>query len=259
MPKPDEMSSKVTGRYAPVAALGEEGNVLQCALADEWSYGDELAQQLPPAAGEAEPGALASGASATGGSQEADPQGAPADPLKKRLFWEHRAPRRTLALGLVVLVGLGGYAWHRVNSRPLPPTEVRFRLTAAPGASSSAPSAAGSVTPEWDTASPMAISDPQLVPRLKEEDSVTVEEPFPTPVQTNPATPIGSAAPAPSAALAEADLALPPPPAPSTTLEARVRWRRIDRPPAASAAFRFGSGCLGIRKPRKLNPANPGN
>jgi len=49
-----------------VAALGEEGNaVLQRALADEWSSGDELAQQLAAAAGEAEPVALASGGSAT--------------------------------------------------------------------------------------------------------------------------------------------------------------------------------------------------
>src|SRR5271165_2374031 len=205
---------EATGRYAPVAALGEEGNaVLQRALADEWSSGDELAQQLAAAAGEAEPVALASGGSATGRSQEADPQSAPADPLKKRRLWEDRAPRRALALGLVVLVGLGGYAWHRANRRPLQATEARFRLTAAPGASSSAPSAAGSVTPEWDTASPMAISDPQPVPRSKEgeEDWVTVEQPAPSPVQTDPPTPIASAAPASSAALAKADLTLPPP------------------------------------------------
>ena len=171
-----------------------------------------FAEQLAAAAGEAEPVALASGGSATGGSQEADPQSAPADPSKKRP-WEDRAPRRALALGLVVLVALGGYAWHRANRRPLPAREARFRLTAASGASSSAPSAAGSVTPDWDTASPMAISDPQPVPRSKngEEDWVTVEQIAPSPVQTDPPTPIGSAAPAPSAALAKADLALPPP------------------------------------------------
>ncbi len=203
---------EATGWYTPVVALGEEGNaVLQRALADGWSSGDELAQQLAAAVGEAEPVALASGGSATGESQEANPQSAPADPLKKRP-WEDRASRRALALGLVVLVGLGGYAWHRANRRPLPATEARFRLTAASGASAAAPSAAGSVTPEWDTASPMAISEPQPVPRSKkgEEDWITVEQAAPSPVQTDPSTPIGSAAPAPSAALAKADLALPP-------------------------------------------------
>jgi hypothetical protein len=130
-----------------------------------------------------------------------------------RCFWEDRAPRWALALGLVVLVGLGSYAWHRANPRPFPATEARFRLTAAPGANSSAPSSAGSVTLEWDTGSPLAISDPQPVPRSKkqEEDWVTVEQPAPSPIQTDPPTPIGSAAPAPSGALAKADLTLPPP------------------------------------------------
>jgi len=317
---------EATGRYAPVAALGEEGNaVLQRALADEWSSGDELAQQLAAAAGEAEPVALASGGSATGRSQEADPQSAPADPLKKRRLWEDRAPRRALALGLVVLVGLGGYAWHRANRRPLPATEARFRLTAAPGASSSAPSAAGSVTPEWDTASPMAISDPQPVPRSKEgeEDWVTVEQPAPSPVQTDPPTPIASAAPASSAALAKADLTLPPPaPSPvplpeetpvettlpseggtdvapgaagreadggtvtadgvqeggrerlqrgpgvghaqdnpsgaftATTLEARVRWRYVDRPrPPARPSF--WQWLFGHKETKKAKPGKP--
>ena len=38
---------EATGRYAPVAALGEEGNaVLRRALADECSSGGELARQL---------------------------------------------------------------------------------------------------------------------------------------------------------------------------------------------------------------------
>jgi hypothetical protein len=129
-----------------------------------------------------------------------------------RRFWEDRAPRWALALGLVVLVGLGGYAWHRANRRPFLATEARFRLTAAPGASSSASSAAGSVTPEWDTASPMAISNPQPGPRSKkgEEDWATVEQPAPSPVETDPPTPIDSATPAPSGALARADLTLPP-------------------------------------------------
>jgi hypothetical protein len=168
---------------------------------------------------------------------------------------EDRTPRRALALGLVAFVGLGGYAWHRVNNRPLPATEARFRLTAAPGASSSAPSAAGSVTPEWDTASPVAIRDPQLVPRSKEEDSFTVVQPFPSPVQTDPPTPIGSSTTAPSAALAEADLALPLP-APSVTLGARVRWRRIDRPrPPARPSF--WEWLFGHKETNKAKPGKP--
>ena len=60
--------------------------------------------------GEAEPAEVAFAGSATDGSQEADPQSAPADPLKKRPFWEDGTPRRALALGLMVLIGLGGYA-----------------------------------------------------------------------------------------------------------------------------------------------------
>jgi hypothetical protein len=98
---------------------------------------------LAAAGGEAQPVALASGDSARSRSQEADPS-------KKRPFWEDRAPCQALVLGVLVLVGVGGYAWHWANQRPLPPTELWFRLTAAPGASSSAPSAAASVMPEWD-------------------------------------------------------------------------------------------------------------
>jgi len=232
---------EATGRYAPVAALGEEGNaVLQRALADEWSSGDELAQQLAAAAGEAEPVALASGGSATGGSQEADPKSAPADPLKKRP-WEHRAPRRALALGLVVLVGLGGYAWHRANRRPLPATEARFRLTAASGASSSAPSAAGSVTPEWD---------------------LTLPPPAPSPVPLREETPVETTLPSeggtdvtPGAAGREADgdgdrrrCSGGGPGCDGDTLTDPGRQR----------GPRFASGCLGTRKPRNLSPANPG-
>jgi hypothetical protein len=77
------------------------------------------------------------------------------------LSWSWGMSNKALALGLVVLVSLGGYAWRRANCHPLPATEAQFRLTAAPRASSSAPLAAASATPEWDTGSPMAISDPQ--------------------------------------------------------------------------------------------------
>ncbi len=205
---------EATGRYAPVAALGEEGNaVLRRALADEWSSGGELARQLAATAGDAEPAAFASGGGATGGSREAGPQSAPVDPLKKRPCWKDRAPRRALALGLVVLVGLGSYALHRANRRPhLPATEARVRLMPAPGPSSSASWAAGSVTPEWDIGSPTAISDPPPAPRSKDEAAdFTVEHPAPLPVQIVPPTPIGSAAPAPSAALARANLTSPSP------------------------------------------------
>ena len=209
MPKPDEIGSKASMHKA-AGTLGEEGDVvLQRALTGEWSSGDKLAPQLVASSGQTEPVALAPGGSTT----DADPQSAPADPLTKRPFRENRAPRLAFALGLVVLAGLGDYAWYRANLCPFPATETRFRLTAAPGASSSAPSAAGSVTPESDTASPTAVSDPQPVPGSKEDEEnyVTVQQPAPSPVQTDPPTPIDSAAPAPSAALAKADLTLPPP------------------------------------------------
>ena len=206
---------EATGWYARVAALGEEGNaVLQRALADEWSSGDELAQQLAAAAGEAERVALASGGSATGGSQEADPQSAPADPLKKRPFWEDRAPRRALALGLVVLVGLGGYAWHRTNRRPqLPSKAAPARWTPAPSPSppaSPAPAAAEAASPVWDTVLPTFGDDLQPAPSPGKAKGVAAEQPASSPVQTDPPTPIGSAAPAASAASATQDLTLPP-------------------------------------------------
>src|SRR6516225_4461012 len=47
---------EATGRYAPVAALGEEGNaVLRRALADGWSSAGELARQLAASAGDTGP------------------------------------------------------------------------------------------------------------------------------------------------------------------------------------------------------------
>jgi serine/threonine protein kinase len=191
---------EATGRYAPVAALGEEGNaVLRRALADECSSGGELARQLAAAAGDAEPVALASRDSATGGSQEVGPQSAPAGPLKKRPFWEERAPRQALALGLVVLVGLGGYAWHRTNRRPQLPSK------AAP-----APAASAAASPVWDTVLPTFGDDLQPAPSPGKANGVAAEQPASSPVQTDPPTPIGSAAPAASAASATQDLTLPP-------------------------------------------------
>jgi hypothetical protein len=206
------------------------------------------------------------------------------------LSWSWGMSNKALALGLVVLVGLGGYAWHRANCRPLPATEARFRLTAAPGSSSSAPPAAGSITPEWDTGSPMAVSDPQPVLRSKEgeEDLVTVEQPAPSPVQTDPPTLIGSAAPAPSAdatpgaAGREADdgtLAAygvhergrqrlqrgpgaghaqdnPSGALAATTLGARVRSRNVDkpRPPARPSLWQW---LFGYKETKKAKPAKP--
>jgi hypothetical protein len=181
-----------------------------------------------------------------------------------RCFWEDRAPRWALALGLVVLVGLGSYAWHRANRRPFPATEARFRLTAAPGASSSAPSAAGSVTPEWDTESPLAISDAQPVP----------EE---TPVETTLSSEGGTDV-TPVAAGREADGGTvtaevvqeggreqlqrgagaghaqdyPSGAFTATTLGARARWRHVDRPrpPARPSFWQWLFGHKETKKPR---------
>jgi hypothetical protein len=227
---------EATGRYAPLAALGEEGNaVLQRALADEWSSGDELAQQLAAAAGEAQPVVLASGGSATGRSQEADPQSAPAVPLKKRPFWEDRAPCQAFALGLVVLVGLGGYALHWANRRPLPATEAQFRLTAAPDASSSALSAAGSVTPEWDVPlpeeTPVETTLPSeggtnVTPGAAGREADGVQEGGHELLQRGPGA--GNAQDNPAGVFTF----------PATTPEARVRWRHVDRPrPPARPSF----------------------
>lgn len=243
---------EATGRYAPVAALGEEGNaVLQRALADECSSGDELAQQLAAAAGEAEPMALASGGSPTGRSQEADPQSAPADPLKKRPFWEDRVLRQALALGLVVLVGLGGYAWHRANRRPLPATEAQFRLTAAPGASWSAPSAAGSVTPEWNTEeTPVETTLPSeggtdVTPGEADGGTVTadgVQEGARERLQPDPGA--GHAQDNSSSAFT------------ATNSGGRVRWRHIDRsrPPARPS---FWQWLFAHKETKKAKPGKP--
>jgi hypothetical protein len=206
---------EATGRYVPVAALGEEGNaVLRRALADEWSSGGELARRLAAAAGDAEPVALASGDSATGGSQEADPQNAPAGPLKKRPFWEERAPRQALALGLVVLVGLGGYAWHRANRRSqLPSKAAPARWTPAPSPSPSAspaPAAAEAASLLWDTVLPTVGDDLQPPPAPGEANGVAAEQPASSPVQAAPPAPTGPAAPAPSTASATQGLTLPP-------------------------------------------------
>ena len=247
---------EATGRYAPVAALGEEGNaVLRRALADGWSSGGELARQLAAAAGDAEPMALASRDSATGGSQEVGPQSVPAGPLKKHPFWEERAPRQALALGLVVLVGLGGYAWHRANRRPLPATEARFQLTAASGASSSATSATGSVTPEFGPV-PLPEETPvettlrseggtDVTPRAagREPDggAVTADN-VQEGLQRGPGA--GHAQDNPSDAF------------PATTLRASERWRHVDRarPPARPS---FWQWLFGHKETKKAKPAKP--
>jgi len=100
---------EATGRYAPVAALGEEANdVLRRALADGWPSAGELARQLAALVGDAGPRAPVPEGDAASEAPEPLPQAAPANALKKRPLREHRALHWALALGLVVLVGLGG-------------------------------------------------------------------------------------------------------------------------------------------------------
>ncbi|MBV8899285.1 MAG: hypothetical protein JOY92_04130 [Verrucomicrobia bacterium] len=206
---------EATGRYAPVAALGEEGNaVLRRALADEWPSGGELARRLAASVGDAgqtEP--VPEGEA--GGGREALPHAAPADVLKKRSFREDGVPRGTLSLGLVVLVGLGsGYAWHQATCRPrLPAIETQAQWTPARGPSSPASlasAAAGAATPAWDTVPPTAIADPPPAPSHGEVDWVTAEQPTPSPVQAAPPTSTGPALPGPTVAPATLDSTLPP-------------------------------------------------
>jgi hypothetical protein len=161
---------------------------------------------------------------------------------KKRPFWEDRVPCQAFALGLVVLVGLGGYAWHWANRRPLPATEARFRLTAAPDASSSAPSAAGSVTPEWEVPLPEETpvettlpseggADVTLGAAGREADGGTVtadgvQEGGRERLQRGPGT--GHAQDNPSGVFTFT----------ATTPGPRVRWRHVDRPrPPARPSF----------------------
>lgn len=142
---------EAAGRYAPLAALGEEDNaVLRRALAEGWPSGEELARQLAASVGNAGPTAPVSEGDAAGGGQEALPQAAPADASKERPLRENRALHRALALGLVVLIGSGGYAWHHwANRRPhLPVTETP------------APAAAGAVMPSPAQAAPSAPPGP---------------------------------------------------------------------------------------------------
>ena len=213
---------EATGRYSPVAALGEEGNaVLRRALADGWPSAEELARQLAAFVGDAGPRAPVSEGDAAGGDREALPQVVPADALMKLPLRENRAPRRALALGLVVLVGLGGHALHRTHRRPrLPATGEPARWTPPPGPSSPAPAAAGAAMRAWDTVPPAAGGDPQPAPSPGEADGVAAEQPAPSPVQAAPPAPSGPAALAPSAALATRDRTLPPgaaaSPSPST-------------------------------------------
>jgi hypothetical protein len=175
---------------------------------------------------------------AAGAGQEAPPQAAPADAVKNRPLRGNRAPRRALVLGLVVLVGLGGYALHRANRRPrLPapgPSSPASPAPAAAGAAtapwdtprtpapgpsspvSPAPATAGAATAPWDTVPPTASGTPQPAPSPGEADWAPAEQPAPLTLQALPPAPPGPAAPAPSAALATLDSTLPPA-APSPT------------------------------------------
>jgi hypothetical protein len=213
---------EATGRYTPVAALGEEGNaVLRRALADEWSSGGELARQLATSVGDAGQTAPVPEGEAAGEGREALPHATPADVLKKRLFREDGVPRGALALGMVVLVGLGsGYAWHQAARRPrLPAMETQAQWTPARSPSSPvspASAAAGAATPAWDTVPPTAIADPPPAPSQGEADWVTAEQPTPSPVQAAPPTSTGPALPGPSVVPATPDSTLLPA-APSPT------------------------------------------
>ena len=203
---------EATGRYAPVAALGEEGNVvLRRALADGWPSAGELARQLAASVGDAGPTATVSEGDPAGGGREALPPAAPADALKERPWWGHRAPRRALTLGLAVLVGLGGYAWHRAHRRPRRPATWAL----VPDPSSPASAATGAATPVWDTVPPTAGDELQPAPSPRRADEVAAEQPAPAPIQAAPSAPSGPTAPAPSAALATPDLTVPPAAAPS--------------------------------------------
>lgn len=190
---------EATGRYAPVAALGEKGNaVLRRALAEGWPSGEELARQLAATVDDVGPTAPVPEGEAVGGDGEGlFPPAAPAAGMKPRPWGAHRGLQRALALGLIVSVGLGGYAWHRAHRRARrPAAEPAARWTPAPGPSSPAPQA-------WDTVPPTAGDD---------ELQAT-----PSPLQAAPAAPSGPASPPPSAAWATPDLAVPPAAAASPT------------------------------------------
>jgi serine/threonine protein kinase len=209
---------EATGRYAPVAALGEEANeVLRRALADGWPSAGELAQQLAASVGDAGPRAPVPEGDAASEAPEPLPQAVPANALKNRPLREHRALHWAMALGLVVLVGLGGHAWHRADRRPRrPATGAQAQWTPTPGPSSPASPAAAATTPVWDTVLPAAGDDIQPAPSLGQTNWVAAEQPAPSPIQSAPQVATGPAAPAPSAALAMRDVTVPPA-APSPT------------------------------------------
>jgi hypothetical protein len=241
---------EATGRYAPVAALGEEGNaVLRRALADGWSSAGELARQLAASAGDTGPRAPVPEGDPASEAREPLPQAAPSNTLKRRPLREHRGLHWALALGLVVLVGLGGHAWHRANRRPrLPATRAQAQWTPPPGPSSPASAATGAATPVWDTVLPTAGDELQTPPSPGQADWVAAEQPAPSPIQSAPPVSTAPAAPAPGTALAMQDLTLPPSvasssPGPSTaerpvesTAERPVPEESTDATPRAAVA-----------------------
>jgi hypothetical protein len=134
-----------------------------------------------------------------------------ADALKRGPSREKRATCGALALGLVVLVGLGGYAWHRANHHPrLPATGAPARWPLRPGPSSPAspaPAVAWAATLAWGTVPPTAGGDPQPAPSLGEAEWVAADvdkrdltlppaspgaSPAETPVETTPVPEGGS-------------------------------------------------------------------
>ena len=223
---------EATGRYAPGAVIGEEGNgVLRGALADGWLSGGELARQLAASVGDAGPTAPASEGDVAGGGREALPQVAPADALKKRPLREKRATCGALALGLVFLVGLGGYALHRANHHPrLPATVAPARWTVTPGPSSPAspaPAVAGAAKPAWSTVPPTASRDPQPAPSPGEAEWVTAD------VDTRDLT-LSPAAASPGASPAETPVETTP--VPEEGSDATPRAAVLPAPPASQPA-----------------------
>ena len=168
-----------------------------------------LARQLAVSVGGAGPTAPVPEADAAGEGREALPQPAPADALKKRPLREKRATYGALALGLVVLVGLGGYAWHRAHHDPrLPATGAPVRWTVTPGPSSPAspaPAVAGAAAPAWGTIPPMASADPQPTRSPGEAEWVAAD------VDTRDLT-LSSAAASPGASPAETPVETTPVP-----------------------------------------------
>jgi hypothetical protein len=218
---------------------------------------------------------------AAGADREAYPQAARADALKKRPG--DRTLRRALVLGLVVLVGLGGYALHRANRRPrLPATGAHRPWTPAHRPSSPASPAPSAALATLDStlrrAAPSPTSSPAETPVPGAGNDATSQAVvLPAPPAGNPQAlddaavleqdagavtadniPDGAGerlqgGPEPSRAQDNQSGALTP-----TTLRARVRSRHVDRPrPPARPSF--WQWLFGQKETKKAKPGKPGH